>query len=288
MLRLVVADRVSRALRQEADVRRNHEFFNGRNVARTPLSTAGQFRSLTAFREENHRRLLRSRWLSFSETQGILSPLWQASMNGKTQVFSSGVVAALGAALLFGASTPLAKMLLRDVNPWLLAGLFYLGSGIGLTLWRVLTRAAPVRLSRGETGWLAGAILSGGVVGPVLLMFGLTGMPASGAALLLNAEGVFTALLAWVVFKENFDHRIALGMGSNCRRCSGAELARRGSVCWCAASLGDTGGLLGMGHRQQSDAQGLSSRRNMDCSGKRHGCRERESRARIFPWRPSA
>ena len=135
-------------------------------------------------------------------------------MNGKTQVLSSGVVAALGAALLFGASTPLAKMLLRDVNPWLLAGLFYLGSGIGLTLWRVLTRAAPVRLSRGETGWLVGAILSGGVVGPVLLMFGLTGMPASGAALLLNAEGVFTALLAWVVFKENFDHRIAFGMAA--------------------------------------------------------------------------
>jgi drug/metabolite transporter (DMT)-like permease len=135
-------------------------------------------------------------------------------MNGKTQVFSSGVVAALGAALLFGASTPLAKMLLRNVDPWLLAALFYLGSGIGLTLWRALTRAATVRLSRGETGWLAGAILSGGVVGPVLLMFGLTGMPASGAALLLNAEGVLTALLAWVVFKENFDYRIALGMAA--------------------------------------------------------------------------
>lgn len=135
-------------------------------------------------------------------------------MNEKTKMFSPGVVAALGAALLFGISTPLAKMLLRDVDPWLLAGLFYLGSGIGLTLWRVLTRAAPVRLSRGETGWLAGAILSGGVVGPVLLMFGLTDMPASGAALLLNAEGVFTALLAWMVFKENFDHRIAFGMAA--------------------------------------------------------------------------
>ncbi|MGV0976749.1 MAG: DMT family transporter [Azonexus sp.] len=135
-------------------------------------------------------------------------------MNGKTQVFSSGVVAALAAALLFGASTPLAKILLRDVGPWLLAGLFYLGSGIGLTLWRALTRAAPVHFSRGETGWLAAAILSGGVVAPVLLMFGLTGMPASGAALLLNAEGVLTALLAWVVFMENFDHRIAFGMAA--------------------------------------------------------------------------
>jgi drug/metabolite transporter (DMT)-like permease len=120
----------------------------------------------------------------------------------------------LGAALLFGASTPLAKMLLHDVGPWLLAGLFYLGSGIGLSLWRVLTRAAPVHLTRGEAGWLAGAIFSGGVIGPVLLMFGLSGMHASGASLLLNAEGVLTALLAWVVFKENFDRRIGLGMAA--------------------------------------------------------------------------
>jgi len=136
------------------------------------------------------------------------------SMTVRLHLFNTGVTAALGAAFLFGTSTPLAKMLLHDVGPWLLAGLFYLGSGTGLTLWRVLTRAAPVHLARGEAGWLAGAILSGGVIGPVLLMFGLTGMPASGASLLLNAEGVLTALLAWVVFKENFDHRIAFGMAA--------------------------------------------------------------------------
>lgn len=135
-------------------------------------------------------------------------------MKARTHLFTSGVAAALGAALLFGASTPLAKLLLRDISPWLLASLFYLGSGIGLTLFRVLTRAAPVRLADGEAGWLAGAVLSGGVIGPVLLMFGLTGMPASGAALLLNAEGVLTALLAWIVFNENFDRRIALGMAA--------------------------------------------------------------------------
>lgn len=51
-------------------------------------------------------------------------------------------------------------------------------------------------------------------LGPVLLMFGLSGMPATGASLLLNAEGVFTALLAWFVFKENFDRRIAIGMAA--------------------------------------------------------------------------
>lgn len=116
--------------------------------------------------------------------------------------FNSGVAAALGAALLFGAGTPLAKTLLHEVGPWMLASVFYLGSGIGLTLWRLASRAAPVRLERSEAGWLAGAVVSGGVIAPVLLMFGLTGMPASGASLLLNAEGVFTALLAWFAFRE--------------------------------------------------------------------------------------
>lgn len=133
-------------------------------------------------------------------------------MTLRYSTLNPGVVAALVAALLFGASAPIAKWLLQDVSPWMLAGLFYLGSGIGLTLYRLVTHAQPVSPRRGEVGWLAGAILAGGIAGPVLLMFGLTGMPASGAALLLNAEGVLTAVIAWVVFKENFDRRIALGM----------------------------------------------------------------------------
>lgn len=123
-----------------------------------------------------------------------------------------GVPAAMLAALLFGAGTPLAKWLLDSVNPWLLAGLLYLGSGIGLTLYRVISRSAPCILLPTEFPWLIGAIISGGVVAPVLLMIGLTNAPASGTSLLLNAEGVFTALLAWFAFKENFDRRIALGM----------------------------------------------------------------------------
>lgn len=133
-------------------------------------------------------------------------------MNSRSSTFNPGVVAALVAALLFGASAPIAKWLLQEVSPWMLAGLFYLGSGMGLTLYRLVTHAHPVVLQRGEAGWLAGAVLTGGVAGPVLLMFGLAGMPASGAALLLNAEGVLTAVIAWLVFKENVDRRIALGM----------------------------------------------------------------------------
>lgn len=123
--------------------------------------------------------------------------------------------AALLSALLFGAGAPLAKILLGgDMNPWLLAGLLYCGSGIGLGILRLVRRSPRVRLRRHEVPPLAGAILTGGIIAPVLLMVGLSEMPASGASLLLNAEVVFTALLAWFVFRENVDRRIALGMSA--------------------------------------------------------------------------
>ncbi|WP_449370681.1 EamA family transporter [Thiomonas sp.] len=131
--------------------------------------------------------------------------------------FHPGIALALAAALLFGASTPLAKLLLADTSPWLLAALLYLGSGIGLAGWRALRALrggaeTSSHLQAGEWPWLAAAIFSGGVAAPVLLMFGLSHMPAAGASLLLNLESVLTALLAWFVFRENFDRRIALGM----------------------------------------------------------------------------
>jgi drug/metabolite transporter (DMT)-like permease len=123
-----------------------------------------------------------------------------------------GVPAALLAAVLFGAGTPFAKALLTSIDPWLLAGLLYAGSGIALTILRWLRPTPRGALTRGEWGYLLGAIGAGGVIAPVLLMSGLALMPAAGASLLLNAEGVFTALLAWFVFRENFDRRIAMGM----------------------------------------------------------------------------
>lgn len=127
---------------------------------------------------------------------------------------NTGVFAAISAAMLFGAGTPLAKVLLGDTNPWMLAALLYLGAGLGLFIYRLLTRAPRVVLATAEIPWLLGSIVAGGIIGPVLLMFGLKYMPASGASLLLNAESIFTVLLAWFVFKENFDRRIALGMGA--------------------------------------------------------------------------
>src|SRR5437879_690882 len=129
-----------------------------------------------------------------------------------------GIAFALVAALLFGASTPLAKSLLPQITPMLMAGLLYLGSGIGLGIYALLRSFSKglgpheAALSRKDVPWLAAAIAAGGIVGPILLMWGLSATPASSAALLLNLEGVLTALLAWFVFKENFDARIAVGM----------------------------------------------------------------------------
>ncbi len=146
-----------------------------------------------------------------------------------------GVLSALGAALLFGTGTPLAKQLLRGTDPWLLAGLLYLGSGVGLGAWRFLMHAPRARLGRTEMAWFAAAVGFGGVLGPVLLMRGLAGMHASGAALLLNAESVFTALLAWFVFRENFDRRIALGMVAIVA--GAALLSGGGRTRWSTAEL---------------------------------------------------
>lgn len=129
-----------------------------------------------------------------------------------------GVWYGLASAILFGISTPVAKMLVREVSPLMLAGLFYAGSGAGLLLLLALRRAFAGQASRlslprgSEWAWLVGAIFFGGVAGPVMLMYGLRITAASTASLLLNIEAVFTALLAWFLFHENFDRRIALGM----------------------------------------------------------------------------
>jgi drug/metabolite transporter (DMT)-like permease len=120
-------------------------------------------------------------------------------------------------AVLFGASTPLAKLLLGGgVNPWLLAGVLYLGSGLGLSVVhtaRRFTGIGPVEVSltRADLPWLGLVVLTGGAIGPVLLMIGLASTPASSAALLLNLEGLATMVIAWLVFRENVDRRLLVG-----------------------------------------------------------------------------
>ncbi len=130
---------------------------------------------------------------------------------------------ALSAALLFGASTPLAKLLVGDVPALLLAGLLYLGSGLGLGLlltlrWLRARRGARAQalfaIPRSDLAWLAGAVVFGGMLGPALLMVGLQQTSGATASLLLNVEAVLTALIAWLVFEENADRQIVIGMAA--------------------------------------------------------------------------
>jgi drug/metabolite transporter (DMT)-like permease len=140
------------------------------------------------------------------------SPPYGSGMN-------RSIAAALAAAALFGISTPLAKRLVASVDPLLLAGLLYAGSGIGLgiivAVRRMIasrTRTPVASLARADVPWLAAAIAVGGIVGPILLVFGLRATPASSASLLLNFESALTALVAWLVFREHVAVRTAVGM----------------------------------------------------------------------------
>jgi len=129
----------------------------------------------------------------------------------------SGLYPALLAAFLFGVSTPLAKGLLRGLSPQILAGLFYLGSGVGLASLALLGRGANLReapLKRNDIPWLSGAVVFGGIIAPVLLLTGLQNTPSSNASLLLNLESVLTVALAWIAFHENAGRRFALGMSA--------------------------------------------------------------------------
>jgi len=127
-----------------------------------------------------------------------------------------GVPLALASAALFGVSAPLSKLLLGTVAPQLLAGLLYLGAGVGLTVvhfgraaFGIPAPEAPLR--RADIPWLFAVVLVGGVLGPLFLMLGLNHTSASSGSLLLNLEGLATMGIAWLVFRENVDRRLLLG-----------------------------------------------------------------------------
>lgn len=153
----------------------------------------------------------------------------------------TGILLALLSAALFGASTPLAKMMLGNVDPWIMAGLLYLGAGLGLAVFHLSRRAlliadveAPLR--RSDLPWLAAIITAGGILGPLFLMFGLARTDAAGASLLLNLEGLATMGIAWLVFRENVDQRLLLG--------AFAILAGAALLSWQGRASLDWGTLL--------------------------------------------
>jgi drug/metabolite transporter (DMT)-like permease len=153
-----------------------------------------------------------------------------------------GVPLALGSAVLFGLSAPLSKLLVGAIDPWLLAGILYLGAGAGLGLLHA-SRAlfglpnAEAPLTRADLPWLAAVVAFGGVLGPLFLMLGLSLTSASSASLLLNLEGLATMAIAWLVFRENVDRRLLLG--------AAAILAGAVLLSWNGSGLSlDAGGLF--------------------------------------------
>jgi drug/metabolite transporter (DMT)-like permease len=153
-----------------------------------------------------------------------------------------GVPLAVGSAVFFGASAPLSKLLIGSVDTWLLAGLLYLGAGVGLGVLQLL-RSTPraerreASLSRDHLPWLVAVLFFGGMVGPLMMMFGLSMTTASSGSLLLNLEGLATMTIAWIVFRENVDRRLLVGALS--------ILAGALTLSWNGGGLSfDAGGLL--------------------------------------------
>jgi drug/metabolite transporter (DMT)-like permease len=129
-----------------------------------------------------------------------------------THTHYRAITQAFLASLFFATSAPLAKTLLAEVDPVMLAALLYLGSGAGLLLFKVTVhRIKPdteARLARTDMPWLIGAILAGGVAAPIVLMYSLRNTSAATASLLLNFEGVATSIIAAIMFREAMGKRV--------------------------------------------------------------------------------
>lgn len=154
------------------------------------------------------------------------------------------VVWCLCAAVLFGASTPLAKTLLEQMDPWALAGLLYLGAALATVPFAFRGGSAEARWSRRNLLALGGAVVFGGIAGPVLLLFGLAEVDASSAALWLNLETVATSLLALLLFRESIDRKawvalvcitgagVVLALPVEAGTLRGALLIGAACICW--------------------------------------------------------
>jgi drug/metabolite transporter (DMT)-like permease len=124
----------------------------------------------------------------------------------------SGYVVGLGAALLFGASAPVSKLLLESVSAQMLAGLLYLGAFVAVAPFvGSRRRRGEASLRRSDVPVLAGIVISGGIVAPVLLMLGLERVSGITGSLLLNLEGPLTLLVGVVIVHEYLGRRAGLG-----------------------------------------------------------------------------
>ena len=123
------------------------------------------------------------------------------------------VILSLLSALLFGAATPASKVLLGSLNAFQLAGLLYLGAAIAMGPVAIkekhqhkIPNITSLNLRR-----LFWAIIFGGILGPVLLLWGLRLASASSVSLWLNLEMVATLILGWLFFKDHLGRFEILG-----------------------------------------------------------------------------
>jgi drug/metabolite transporter (DMT)-like permease len=114
-----------------------------------------------------------------------------------------GAAYGLMAAALFGLSAPIAKYLLKEISPQVLAGLLYVGAGIALSVLKALRKSRDTPLQRRDLPALAGIVIAGGVLGPLLMLIGLDRVSPVSGSLLLNLEGPFTIVLAVLLFGEH-------------------------------------------------------------------------------------
>ena len=155
---------------------------------------------------------------------------------------------ALAGAILFGASAPLAKLLLADTDPLVLSGLLYAGCGVGLLL---LAPARPrlglggeARPARGDLPWLAGSIAAGGIIAPLLLLIGLQSTPAATASLLLNFECVATTAIAALAFREAVGRRVWLAVALITAACALLTVSFTGGWGFSPGALAVVGACL--------------------------------------------
>lgn len=147
-----------------------------------------------------------------------------------------GVLLALLSALLFGATLPISKTLFAEISPVVLTGLLHLGAGVATSF------ALPQifrHLRERRNGWfLIGLALSGAVVGPLCLFYGLRVTSSSVASILLNLESPFTAAIAVVIFRDRLSARVLIAIGL---ALIAALVVSYAPVGWANGALGGAG-----------------------------------------------
>lgn len=130
---------------------------------------------------------------------------------------NTAILFAILAAVFYGISSPISKLLLNEISPMLMAALLYLGAGIGMLAVSVVRKrkngkAAEAGLTRKELPYVLGMIVLD-IAAPIFLMLGLSMASPATISLLNNFEIVATSIIAFVIFKEAIGKRLWVAIG---------------------------------------------------------------------------